>query len=93
MQQFDIEFIIQSIVIGFLVVPLLKTISLHGIQLALIFKHKLPLSGVNWIGLLPIMVRTYLNFLFSFRQKTISCKLAQNKGGFTWSGIFKWEVW
>ena len=83
----------QCLIVAFFLIPLCQTLSLHAIQIYVIIRHGLPLSGIKWILLMPNMVTTYLKFLFKWKGQKISCKLENNKGGFEWSGTFRWKVW
>ncbi len=87
-----LEFI-KFIAIAILIVPLFQSISLLAIQICLIVKHELPLSGVKWFVLIPGMIKNYLNFLFGWNGAMVYCKLENGKGGFEWRGTFKWKVW
>lgn len=93
MPEFNLDFIMKSILVGFLVIPLFKTLSLHALQFVFIYRNKLPLSGVKWVWVIPIMIQTYLNFLFFRQNKSIACQLDNDKGGFKWNGIFNWQIW
>jgi hypothetical protein len=86
-------FVVKSIAIGFLVIPLLQTISLHSIQIALIKKHSLPMSGMKWKMLIPNIFKTYFSFLLHRNVNFVSCNMSNGHGGFEWRGIFNWKVW